>query len=137
VLGTRPRHPFDWRGMRTQANVRAGPDWSRRLRSFGVSLPGGNPHLVSNPEFHAFHELTQWNLDGIRNLPQSAHGWVDDPALYPTDVCPVEAAIGAEAFLRDAGLIAEFAHDDADGLCLQIGRLDLPLAPLHGQIRWW
>jgi hypothetical protein len=36
-----------------------------------------------------------------------------------------------------ASLFAEFAHDDPDGSCLQIGRLDLLLAPLHQQIRWY
>jgi hypothetical protein len=60
-------------------------------------------------------------------------GKLTDPTLDSANVCPVEAAIGAEAFLLEASLIAEFAHDDADGFCLQIGRLDLPLAPLHGK----
>jgi hypothetical protein len=32
---------------------------------------------------------------------------------------------------------AEIRDNDFDGFRLQIGRLDLPLAPLHGQIRWW
>ena len=97
----------------------------------------GRPLLADNPRLHAFRHLAEWAPQYVGNPPKTADGWINDPALDPADVCPVEAAIGAEAFLREAGLIAEFAHDDADGFCLQVGRLDLPLAPLHGQIRWW
>jgi hypothetical protein len=38
--------------------------------------------------------------------------------------------------LRMACSLAEFAHNGPDGPRLQIGRLDLLLAPLHPQIRW-
>jgi hypothetical protein len=69
-------------------------------------------------------------------IPETAHGGIKDPALDPAYVRPVEAAIGTEVFLRVARLLTEFAHDDADGSCPQVGRLDLTLAPLHRQIRW-
>jgi len=95
------------------------------------------PLLANNPYFHSLRHVAEWAPQYIGNPPKTTHRRVDDPALDSADVCAVEATIGAEAFLRKAGLIAEFAHHDADGLCLQIGRLDLPLAPLHGQIRWW
>jgi hypothetical protein len=49
----------------------------------------------------------------------------------------VEPALAAEALLRVARPFAEFAHYDPNSFRFQIGRLDLPLAPLHGQIRWW
>jgi hypothetical protein len=93
--------------------------------------------LADNPRLHSLRHVAKWDPQYVGNSPKTADRRVDDPALDSADVCAVEATIGAEAFLRKAGLIAEFAHDDADGLCLQIGRLDLPLAPLPGQIRWW
>ena len=40
-----------------------------RSSSFGISPPGGHPHLVSNPEFHSFRKLTQRGLQRIGNLP--------------------------------------------------------------------
>src|ERR1017187_4077607 len=107
-----------------------------RSSSFGISPPGGHPHLVSNPEFHSLHKLTQRSLQRVGNLPQPAHRGVDNPSLNPADVCSVEAALAAEALLRVARPLTEFAHDGPDGSYLQIGRLDLLLAPLHQQIRW-
>jgi hypothetical protein len=93
--------------------------------------------MAGDPQFHQLCHLAQRRVQHVGNLPQPANRGIDNSALHPADVCPVEAALRAEAFLGDAGLIAEFAHHDPDGFCLQIGRLDLPLAPLHGQIRWW
>jgi len=95
------------------------------------------PLLAANPHLHSLRHLAEWASQSVGDLPKTANGRVNDPSFDPADVRPVEAAVGAEAFLREASLIAEFAHHDADGLCLQIGRLDLPLAPLHRQIRWW
>jgi hypothetical protein len=95
------------------------------------------PLVVGDPAFHLPSELAEWGFEYIGNHPQPAHGRIEYPSFQTADVGAVEAAIGAEAFLRMARLFAEFAHDDSDGFCLQIGRLDLPLAPLHGQIRWW
>lgn len=93
--------------------------------------------VVADPEFHLPSELAEWGFENVRNPPQPAHGRIEYPSFQTADVGAVEAAIGAEAFLRMARLFAEFAHDDSDGFRLQIGRLDLPLSPLHGQIRWW
>ena len=115
------------------------PFWAKllgRSSSFGISPPGGHPHLLSNPEFHSFRELTQRRLQRVRNPPQPAHRRVDDPSLDPADVCSIEAALAAEAFLRVARPPTEFSHDGPDGSHFQIGRLDLLLAPLHQQIRW-
>jgi len=92
--------------------------------------------LVSNPEFHSFRKLTQRRLQRVRNLPQPTHRRVDDPSLDPADVRSVEAALAAEALLRVACPLTKFSHDGPDGFQFQIGRLDLPLAPLHQQIRW-
>ncbi|MCU1260181.1 MAG: hypothetical protein JWO80_3066 [Bryobacterales bacterium] len=90
--------------------------------------------LADNPQFHPLRNLAERSLQCVGNLPESAHRRINDSALDPADVCPVEAAIGAEAFLRVSSLFAEFAHHDADGFCLQISRLDLPLAPLHPMV---
>jgi hypothetical protein len=95
------------------------------------------PLVVGDPEFHLFRELAEWGFEHVGNRPQPAHGRIEYPSFQTADVRAVEAAICAEAFLRMARLFAEFAHDDSDGFRLQIGRLDLPLSPLHGQIRWW
>jgi len=97
----------------------------------------GSPVLTDNPEFHPLRNLAKRSVQCVRDRPKTTDRGVNDPPFDPTDVRPIEAAIGAEAFLRETGLIAEFAHHGANGFCLQIGRLDLPLAPLHGQIRWW
>src|SRR5258707_7424357 len=70
-------------------------------------------------------------------FPQTAYCRINDPSLHPANIGAVEAALAAETFLRMARLFAELAHDEPDSFRLQIGRLDLPLAPLHGQIRWW
>ena len=112
--------------------------WRPFLLPSGVSAQFlGRPLLADNPHFHSFRHLAEWAAQYVADSPKAANRRIDDSALDAADVRPVEAAIGTEAFLRDASLVAEFAHDDADGFCLQIGRLDLPLAPLHGQIRWW
>jgi hypothetical protein len=108
----------------TSGSLRLGP--TRRL-----------PLVVGDPEFHLPRELAEWGFEHVGNRPQPAHGRIEYPSFQTADVRAVEATIGAEAFLRMARLFAEFAHDDSDGFRLQIGRLDLPLAPLHGQIRWW
>ena len=112
--------------------------WRPFLLPSGVSAQSlGRPLLADNPRLHSFRHLAEWAAQYVGDSPKAANRRVDDPALDSADVCAVEAAIGAEALLREASLIAEFTHDDAYGFCLQIGRLDLPLAPLHGQIRWW
>ena len=85
----------------------------------------GQPHLISNPEFHSFRNLTQRGLQRVGNLPQPSHRRVDDPSLDPADVCSIEAALAAEAFLRVARPLTEFSHDGPDGSHFQIGRLDL------------
>ena len=99
-------------------------------RFLGTSL------LVNNPEFHPLGNLAQRRLQRVGNLPQPAHRRIDDPSLDPADVSSVEAALAAEALLRVARPLTEFSHDGPDGSHFQIGRLDLPLAPLHQQIRW-
>jgi hypothetical protein len=93
-------------------------------------------HLVRYPEFHPFRELAQRDLQCLGNLPQSSHSRIDDPSLDPADVCSVEATFVAEALLRVACPFTKFAHHGADSSHLQIGWLDLLLAPLHQQIRW-
>lgn len=93
--------------------------------------------MFRDPEFHLLRELAEWSLEHVRNCPQPAYRRIEYPSFQTADVSTVEAAIGAEAFLRMTRLLAEFAHDDTDGFRLQIRRLDLPLAPLYGQIRWW
>lgn len=97
----------------------------------------GRPLLADHPHLHSLRHLAQWDPQYVRDPPKTADRRIDDPTLDSADVCPVEAAVGAEAFLRETSPITEFAHDAADGFCFQIGRLDLPLAPLHGQIRWY
>jgi len=97
----------------------------------------GTPRLAYNPQFHPFGHLAQRSLQHVGNLPKPAHRWVDDPSLYAADVRTIEAALATQTFLRMPRPFTEFAHHGPDGSCLQIGRLDLPLAPLHGQIRWW
>jgi hypothetical protein len=92
--------------------------------------------LVNNPEFHPLGNLAQRRLQRVGNLPQPAYRRIYDPSLDPADVCSVEAALAAKALLRVAGPLTEFSHDGPDGSHFQIGRLDLPLAPLHQQIRW-
>ena len=104
--------------------------------SFGILPSRGHSHLVSNPEFHSLRNLTQRGLQRVGNLPQPAHRRVDDSSLNPADVRSVEAAVAAEALLRLARKFTEFTHDRADCSYLQIGRLDLLVAPLHPQIRW-
>jgi hypothetical protein len=105
--------------------------------SLRLGASRGWPLVVGDPEFHLSRQLAERRFEYVSNLPQPTHGRIEYPSFKTADVRAVEAAIGAEAFLRVADLFAEFAHDDSDGLRLQIGRLDLPLAPLHGQIRWW
>ena len=109
---------------------------SRESRSSTRLL--GPSLLVHNPEFHPLGNV--W-LSGIfsriSNFPQTAHRRINDPSLYSANIRAVEAALAAEALLRVARPLAEFAHHDPNSFRLQIGRLDLPLAPLHGQIRWW
>jgi hypothetical protein len=92
--------------------------------------------MVGNPEFHLPCELVEWRFEHVGNLPRSAHGRIDDPALYPADVRPVEAALGAEAFLRVACLLQQFTHNSTDRSQSKVGGLDLLLASLHRQIRW-
>src|SRR5579871_1213799 len=92
--------------------------------------------LRNNPEFHPLGNLAKRGLQRVGNLPQPPHCRVDDPSFDPADVCSVEAALAAEALLRVARPLTEFAHNRPDGSQLQIGRLDLLLAPLHQQIRW-
>ena len=94
-------------------------------RFFGPSL------LVDNPEFHPPVNLVQRRLQNFGDFPQPADRRIDDASLHAADIRPIEPALAAKALLRIARPIAEFAHDDPDGSCLQIGRLDLPLAPLH------
>lgn len=93
--------------------------------------------MFRHPAFNPLCQVAQRRIEGISNLPQTANGGVKDSSLNPTDVCPIEAAIAAEAFLRVTGSFAKFAHDSPYGSGPQICRLDLPLAPsLHRQIRW-
>jgi len=108
-----------------------------RSGSFCLSASRLWPLVVGDPEFHLPCELAERGFEHVGNPPQPAHGRIENPSFQTADIRAVEAAIGAEAFLRMARLFAEFAHDDSDGFRLQIGRLDLPLSPLHGQIRWW
>ena len=96
-----------------------------------------SPLVLGDPELHLPGELAERGFEYVSNPPQAAHGWIEYPSFQAADVRAVEAAIGAEAFLRMACLLAEIAHNDPDGSRLQIGRLDLPLTPLLGQIRWW
>ena len=92
--------------------------------------------MLHNPGFHSLRYLAQGCIKGVGNLPQSAHRWVKNASFDSTDVCPVEPALAAEALLRVACHFAKFAHDGTYGSCPQVGRLNLPLAPLHRQIRW-
>jgi len=93
--------------------------------------------LADNPPFHSLGKLAQRRLQNLGDFPQPADRRIDDASFHAADIRPIKTALVAEALLRVACLFAEFAHDDPDGFCLEIGRLDLPLAPLHGQIRWW
>lgn len=110
---------------------------ARALDSLPLRSARRRSFVFRDPEFHLLCELAEGCFEHVGNLPQAAHGWIEYPSLQTADVRAVEAAIGTEAFLRMARLFAEFAHDDTDRLRLQIGRLDLPLASLLGQIRWW
>jgi hypothetical protein len=104
---------------------------SRSLARFlGASL------LVHNPEFHPLGNLAQRCFQRFGDFPKTAHGRIDDTSLHSADIRAVEAALAAEALLRLPGPFAELAHHDPNSFRLQIGRLDLPLAPLRGQIRW-
>jgi hypothetical protein len=80
--------------------------------------------------------MTQRRLERVGDLPQPAHGWIDDPSLHSADVRPIKSALSAEALLRVACALTEFAHNGPDGFHFQIGRVDLPWTPLHRQIRW-
>ena len=95
------------------------------------------PLLADNPQFHPSDHLAQWSAQHVGNSPEPAYRRIDDTSFHSANIRPIEPALVAEALLRVARLFAEFAHDDPDGFCLKIGRLDLPLALLHGQIRWW
>jgi hypothetical protein len=95
------------------------------------------PLLAADPQFHPLDHLAQRSIQRVRNLPQPTRRRIDDASFHAANIRPIEPALVAEALLRVARLLAEFAHDDPDGFCLKIGRLDLPLALLHGQIRWW
>jgi hypothetical protein len=106
------------------------------LLSTGVSAQFlRRPLLADNPHLHSLRHLAEWAPQYVCNPPKTADRRIDDSALYPADVRPVEAAVGAEAFLREASLITEFAHDDTDGFCLEIGRLDLPLLSAKASTR--
>ena len=78
------------------------------------------------PGFHSFCQLAQRHFEDICNLPQAAHGGVQDSALDPTDVGPVEAALAAEPLLRLARSLTEFAYYGSYGSRPQVGRLYLP-----------
>jgi len=93
--------------------------------------------LIDNPRFHPLHNLAKWGVQRVGDLPETTHRRVDNASFYTANIRPIEPALATKSFLRLPGLFAEFTHDDPDGFCLQIGRLDLPLTPLHGQIRWW
>jgi hypothetical protein len=121
---------------RSSVNLIRGQDaFSRVSRSSTRFL--GPSLLVHNPNFHPLGDLAQRRFQRIGNFPQTAHRRINDSSLHPADIRAVEPALAAEALLRVARLFAEFAHDDPNSFRFQIGRLDLPLAPLHGQIRWW
>ena len=134
-MASRSRLPCNTMMANNIGNLPSLADCSGRSSSFAITAPGGYPHLVSNPEFHSFRKLTQRRLQRVGNLPQPAHRRIDDPSLDPADVCSIEAAFAAEAFLRVARPLTEFSHDGPDGSHFQIGRLDLLLVPLHQQIR--
>jgi hypothetical protein len=65
--------------------------------------------MFRDPDFHALRYLAQGRIESIGNLPQAVHRRVENSSLDPTDVCPIEAALPAETFLRVARPFAEFA----------------------------
>src|SRR6266550_8840271 len=92
-------------------NLPSSADCSSRSGPFCISPPEGPSHLLRYPEFHPLRKLTQRGLQRVSNLPQPTHRRVDDSSLDPADVCSVEAALAAEALLRVACPLTEFAHD--------------------------
>ena len=118
--------------------------WSKRSSGKGWLSKGeptlgsafSPPLLAADPQFHPLDYLAQRSIQRVGNFPQPIHRRIDDASFHTANIRPIEPALVAEALLRVAGLFAEFAHDDPDGSCLKIGRLDLHLAPLHEQIRW-
>ena len=92
--------------------------------------------MLFNPNFHSLGNFAEWRVDGVRNLPKSAHRGVENPTLDPTDVCPIERTIPTEPFLGLARVLPKLAYDSSNGPRPEIGWLNLALAPLlHRQIR--
>ena len=115
-------------------------EWEEEKRFSSESLSSArlfNPSLLADdPQFHPLDDLAQRSIQRVGYFPQPTHRRIDDASFHAANIRPIEPALVAEALLRVARLFAEFAHDEPDGSCLKIGRLDLPLAPLHEQIRW-
>jgi hypothetical protein len=66
------------------------------------------PLAVGEPQFRLSCQFAEWHFECVRNRPQPAHSRFDDPWLCPANVRLVEAAIGAQTFLRAACLLSQF-----------------------------
>ncbi len=142
------------------ANSDDGPERAERTRSAqladrnGSGAPPGTRSGSASPpasrtcryrswsviqKFHLLRELAERGFEHVSgNRPQPAHGRIEYPSFQTADVSAVEAAIGAEAFLRMARLFAEFAHDDSDGFSPSDRSAGFAFgAVAWAQIRWW
>jgi hypothetical protein len=76
-------------------------------------------------------------VEGIGDSPNADCGRAQNAPPHSAEVGSLEAAFGTQALLRDARLSADFSHNGANSLSLQVRGLDLASVPLHLETSWW